>query len=338
MIDVTCKNMILSHFFIETARIAHMARIGINYDDVKHAAIHLLSQGIAPSVQKIREKLGTGSNTTIAEHLNLWREEYATKEIHHLPANMPKELISAIDVLWQAAMEQAANQLAVTKKALSEQQEKLQQEKPLMEQKFVELQTQLAQCQQQIKIKEIQCQALQTESAVLKERLSQQLVDSNTLKNQHETRLKQAYDEKHIAHEQEKKTQTEMRQLQQQLQTQAEKYQTEITRERQRQEESENRWLTQIDQARTELQRVRKENENIINKQNEKIGLLQKTITDLQNKNIASNTTCIHLEKNNKELGQQLTQYQSQYHNVLNQLSALKAKESMEKRGVKKQK
>ena len=54
-----------------------MARIGVDYETIKQAAIKLLSQGIAPSVQKIREVLGTGSNTTIAEYLKVWRDEYA---------------------------------------------------------------------------------------------------------------------------------------------------------------------------------------------------------------------------------------------------------------------
>lgn len=102
-----------------------MARIGIQYTDVKQTAVQLLSQGIAPSVQKIRDKLGTGSNTTIAEHLNTWREEYATKEIHHLPTNLPPELISATEVLWQVAMEQATDQLTAIKKELTEQQTEL---------------------------------------------------------------------------------------------------------------------------------------------------------------------------------------------------------------------
>jgi hypothetical protein len=52
-----------------------LARQGVVYESVKHAAIMLLSQGIAPSVQKVREILGTGSNTTLAEYLTLWREE-----------------------------------------------------------------------------------------------------------------------------------------------------------------------------------------------------------------------------------------------------------------------
>lgn len=69
-----------------------MSRPGVDYETIKQTAVKLLSQGIAPSVQKIREELGTGSNTTIAEHLKVWRDDYAKKTIHHLPANMPKEL------------------------------------------------------------------------------------------------------------------------------------------------------------------------------------------------------------------------------------------------------
>ena len=48
-----------------------------------HTTVKLLSQGVAPSVQKIKEELGTtGSNTTIAEHLKFWRNEYAKKTIY----------------------------------------------------------------------------------------------------------------------------------------------------------------------------------------------------------------------------------------------------------------
>ena len=95
-----------------------MSRPGVDYETVKQTAVKLLSQGIAPSVQKIREELGTGSNSTIADHLKVWRDDYAKKTIHHLPANMPKELISTFEILWQTAMEHAQNQLAEYKKAV----------------------------------------------------------------------------------------------------------------------------------------------------------------------------------------------------------------------------
>lgn len=50
-----------------------MSRPGIHYETTKHTAVKLLSQGIAPFMQMIREKLGAGSNTTIAEQLKIWR-------------------------------------------------------------------------------------------------------------------------------------------------------------------------------------------------------------------------------------------------------------------------
>ena len=50
-----------------------MARSGVQYDDVRRAIDRLLQQGEAPSVQKIREVLGTGSFTTINEHFREWR-------------------------------------------------------------------------------------------------------------------------------------------------------------------------------------------------------------------------------------------------------------------------
>ncbi|HEV2524259.1 MAG TPA: DNA-binding protein, partial [Gammaproteobacteria bacterium] len=120
-----------------------MSRPGVHYETIKQTAVKLLSQGVAPSVQKIREVLGTGSNSTIAEHLKIWREEYASKTIHHLPSSMPKELISAVEVLWHAAMEQASNHLSAIKINLNEQQEKVRLDKVAQEQTITHLQTSL---------------------------------------------------------------------------------------------------------------------------------------------------------------------------------------------------
>src|SRR3990167_5197529 len=120
-----------------------MSRPGVDYEMVKHTAAKLLSQGIAPSVQKIREELGTGSNTTIADHLKVWRDEYAKKTIHHLPANMPKELIATFEVLWQTAMEHAQNQLAAQKQGLD-------QERTALEQQQRETEKEINQLKQQV--------------------------------------------------------------------------------------------------------------------------------------------------------------------------------------------
>jgi uncharacterized coiled-coil protein SlyX len=52
-----------------------MPRPGLTYDDVAAAADELVKLGITtdPTVKAIRERLGTGSNSTIGEHLRAWR-------------------------------------------------------------------------------------------------------------------------------------------------------------------------------------------------------------------------------------------------------------------------
>lgn len=309
-----------------------MARIGIQYPDVKQAAVQLLSQGTAPSVQKIRDKLGTGSNTTIAEHLQTWREEYASKEIHHLPANLPPELISATEVLWQAAMEQATDQLTAIKKELTDQQTKLNQEKLIQDQKVLALQASTDKAQQAIEAKNTQLQTLQTELAVLQERFYGQSAEFTAVKNQHEIRLKQAYDEKHDVMEQAEKYQTENQKLQQQLHEQAEKHQLSMVQERERQEQSENRWLQLIDQARTESNRIGKASETLSTKQHKHIEELKDRVSELRNKLGNSDLACKKAEKLNKELDRQLKKVQGQYQAVLLKISTLNSKQESTKK------
>lgn len=302
-----------------------MARTGIHYTDVKQAAIQLLSQGIAPSVQKIRDKLGTGSNTTIADHLHTWREEYATKEIHHLPANMPKELISAIEILWQTAMEQATNQLSAIKHGLEEQKIQLQQEKAIMTPKLLELQSQVSRLQQALEVQNAQQHILQTEKAILEERLSAQILESTAMQSQYEIRLKNAVDEKEVTLEQVDKHREENNQLQLRLNEQAEKHQLNMTQERQRQEHSENRWLTLIDQARTEAAISRKVSESALEKQQKQIDTLKNAVNEWQKQALTSDIVRKQAEKSHKTLSLQLAKLQSQYHDALGKVSALKA-------------
>lgn len=272
-----------------------MPRVGIDYEMIKQTAIKLLSQGTAPSVQKIREVLGTGSNTTIAEHLRVWREEYANRKIHHLPESLPKELISAMEVLWQIAMEQASNQLAAIKMDLSEQQEKIRLDKITQEQTITKLQTTLDESQKKIEEKTNKIQRLNTELAVTQERLKYQTDDISITQNQYEFRLNRSYDERNIALEKSESLQLENTRLHQQLAEQSKKHQILIAEEHTLQEKSEVRWVKLIEQARTETTEQRKRNESIISKQSKQIENLQIAMTELQNKYIVQQSS---LEKN----------------------------------------
>ncbi|MDQ2696832.1 MAG: DNA-binding protein, partial [Pseudomonadota bacterium] len=84
-----------------------MARPGITYDDVKETALALLGQGCAPSIQRIREQLGTGSNSTISGHLKRWRQEISATPRTVLPATVPEAVLEALERFWGIALEQA---------------------------------------------------------------------------------------------------------------------------------------------------------------------------------------------------------------------------------------
>ena len=200
-----------------------MARHGVDYDTVKQTALKLLSKGLSPSVQRIREALGTGSNSTIAEHLKVWREQHATKKVHHLPATIPEELIATFETLWQTAMEHAEQHLTDVKESIEAQEEKLNQEKILTDKAIADLKSQLDSCNQKIDDKVRENQALQTNLAVTSERLQKQTNEVETLKNQFESRLQHLHNEKNQLIDEINKLKTETAQHTKNLSDQAEK-------------------------------------------------------------------------------------------------------------------
>jgi hypothetical protein len=86
-----------------------MARIGITYEDVQRAIDTLLQRQEAPSVQKVREVLGTGSFTTISEHLREWRARREQRKDLPPSRGMPEPLQKLAEGLWEQAQE-AANE------------------------------------------------------------------------------------------------------------------------------------------------------------------------------------------------------------------------------------
>ena len=71
-----------------------MARTGITYEQVATVADALVGQGEKPSIQRIREQLGTGSPNTIHRHLKAWRATQAPAE--RRAARLPDELTAAL--------------------------------------------------------------------------------------------------------------------------------------------------------------------------------------------------------------------------------------------------
>ena len=84
-----------------------MARPGITYEQVQSAADILWKQGVTPSIQRVREALRTGSNSTIATHLKRWQQERADQTSTTLPPSIPDRVINAVEAFWAIAFEQA---------------------------------------------------------------------------------------------------------------------------------------------------------------------------------------------------------------------------------------
>jgi DNA repair exonuclease SbcCD ATPase subunit len=240
-----------------------MSRPGVDYETVKQTAVKLLSQGIAPSVQKIRDELGTGSNTTIAEHLKLWRDEYAKKTIHHLPANMPKELISTFEVLWQTAMEHAQNQLTEYKKAVENEYEITLQKMEDAEKTVAGLQLRLEELTFKLEHEIAAKQKIAVDLAIINDRLIKQDEALIAQKNQYEDRLKRVYEEKDNLITECQRLQAEIKTFHEKLTSQADEHKRLLAQQHSLQEQSDTRWLNLIDHARQEAKEERKKVENI---------------------------------------------------------------------------
>ncbi len=261
-----------------------MSRVGIDYGNVKQAALQLLAQGEAPSVQKIREILGTGSHTTIAGHLKNWREDHAQKVIRHLPATLPTELISGMEILWQTAMEKACEHLAQQKQSLDQEKAILAQIKREAEKVVAEIKEQMTILTDKFENLQSECQQKEIELALAVERLEKQGIDFKNKNVQHEARLQRAYTEKDAVIEKNNALEKEILSLQEKSREQSRQSQQVLLEERVRHEQSENRWVKLIDAARQESKDLQSRAAKLAEANGMEVKDLNQNISGLQQK------------------------------------------------------
>lgn len=279
-----------------------MARIGIDYDTVKQAAIKLLSQGDAPSVQKIRDLLGTGSNTTIAEHLKTWREEHAKKTVHYLPDGMPKELINTFEVLWQTAMEQAQNQLAAYKNLLESEHHVILQKQKEAAKITEDLKYTLTDTSAKLDVALSEKQRFNTELAIANERIAKQTELADSERNGFEARLKRVYEEKDALAHQQLHSQHEIKNLQEKLHFQTEQHHVLFAQQNALHEQSESRWLNLIDQTKQEAKDAYKKHENFKHRSDEQIEKITASLSSVQQDLTQKNAQLLIAQEKNELL------------------------------------
>ncbi len=90
-----------------------MPRTGVSYDDVVES-IHILEKaGLNASIRNIRERIGKGSLTTIAEHKREYEINTADTPREALPDPIAKGLMKGAEAFWQELVE--ASEAEITK-------------------------------------------------------------------------------------------------------------------------------------------------------------------------------------------------------------------------------
>lgn len=91
-----------------------MPRTGVSYDDVAESIHTLEKAGLKPSIRLIREKLGKGSLTTIAEHKRAYDIEVSQGPTEALPDPIAKGLLKGAEAFWQELVEAAQDEIDAT--------------------------------------------------------------------------------------------------------------------------------------------------------------------------------------------------------------------------------
>lgn len=120
-----------------------MARPGVEYEQIERVARKLLSQGQHPSVQKVRNALGTGSNSTIAKHLRTWQESFQAENTLQLPESVPEDLLTPLDDFWSLAVQKAEANYQAYKADLDAQLAQAKAERELAGQEVTDLRAQV---------------------------------------------------------------------------------------------------------------------------------------------------------------------------------------------------
>ncbi|MEO0437328.1 MAG: DNA-binding protein [Pseudomonadota bacterium] len=98
-----------------------MPRTGISYDDVADAIHALEKAGLTPSIRLIREKIGRGSLSTVAELKRTFEAERASGPGPALPDPITKQLIAGAHGFWAELVEAAEVEItAAREKAQAE--------------------------------------------------------------------------------------------------------------------------------------------------------------------------------------------------------------------------
>lgn len=214
---------------------------GIQYEDVAQAADALLHEGLRPTIERIRQRIGRGSPNTVSPMLERWfaglgQRLQDSASAPEPAAGLPPVLWQAVQEGWLQACQQAEQQAAAAhhaeREALAQEAQQLEQDRvqlhareTALNERLRALEESLQLCTQQLHESNERWKASQRSLAQRDTEMSAQQGLFERLSAQHAT-LQQRLEE----------VQTQAQQERQQLQ---ERYQ-----------QNERRWMTEVDRAR----------------------------------------------------------------------------------------
>lgn len=182
-----------------------MGRAGVTLLDVEKAALQLQGCGKNPSVDAIRELLGTGSKSTITQHLRDWKSVQQEAQ-----GKLPNELLSLVTGLWERLNAQADQRVTKVENTHTEQAQALKQTLFNAQKELEQLKKQHHQTEEALAEFRTKNEAIENNRLILQQELAQ-------LSERHNATLQQLDDHK--------KENTRLHQLANNIQSNLEHYQ-----------------------------------------------------------------------------------------------------------------
>lgn len=223
-----------------------MGRAGVTLLDVEKAALQLQGRGKNPSVDAIRELLGTGSKSTITQHLRDWKSVQQEAQ-----GKLPNELLALVTGLWERLNNQADQRVTEIENNHT------QQEQAIKQTLF----------QTQKELEQLKKHNHHHEEALAESSAKNKTIENNRLALQQE--LAQLTERHHVTVQQldeNKKENTRLHQLANNIQSNLEHYQNSMQQLRTEQqlvnEKQQAQYQQQIQLLQQELQHARQQVQN----------------------------------------------------------------------------
>lgn len=125
-----------------------MARQGITYDQVRNAADAIRARGMEPTIAMVRAEMGSGSFSTISQHLSRWKSDLiasgaAMKEAAQMPEELEAKLLEMGAMFYAEVSRQSEQAIRAAKQEAADRIKEAQGEAAAFREEAEELAKQL---------------------------------------------------------------------------------------------------------------------------------------------------------------------------------------------------